>query len=252
MAALVLCACTTDREERELGEKAAEQVRQQVELLGETDPVTVWARQLLDSLVPASARFRSPTAVGGYRLDVIDDDGMVNAFALPGGHLYLATGLVLQAHDCAEIAGVLAHEMGHVVERHAMERLAAAKTGHWLTRMFLGSGTGGDVAEAAFAVMQGTAFSRRDEAEADAVGVRIAGGAGYDPHGVARFLERAAGGGRSASFFDSHPATAERAAAIDGIIAAEFPAPAGVACPVEARPLAAIQEELRRRARARP
>jgi predicted Zn-dependent protease len=154
------------------------------------------------------------------------------------------------AKDCAEVAGVLAHEMGHVVERHAVEQAEAQKTGHWLSRLLFGESDGGGTAEALFNVMQGTAFSRRDESEADAVAVRIAGESGYDPEGLVRFLERAAGGGET-DFFDTHPATPERREHVAEVIADLYPGgpPDGRDCPRLAGRLETVQARLSRRSR---
>jgi predicted Zn-dependent protease len=247
---LLGAGCTSDREEREWGERLAGELRAQARLLPDDDPATVWARAVLDSLLPASALFRAPTAVGGYQLHVIDADGIPNAFALPGGHLYLTTGMILVAKDCAEVAGVLAHEIGHVVERHAVEAAEAEKAGNWLSRLVFGGGDGGGAASALFNVMQGTAFNRRDESEADAVAVRVAGESGYDPSGVVRFLERAAGGGKT-DFFDTHPATPERSAHVAEVIADLWPggAPDGRECPKLAGRLETVQARLARRSR---
>ncbi len=247
---LLAAGCTSDREEREWGERLAAEIRQQVTLLPEDDPSTLWARAVLDSLLVASATFRAPTAVGGYRLDIIDEPGVANAFALPGGQLYLTTGMLLVSKDCAEVAGVLAHEIGHVVERHAVEQAEAQRAGNWLSRLFFGGGDEGGAASAVFQVMQGTAFNRRDESEADAVAVRIAGDSGYDPEGVVRFLERAAGGGQT-GFFDSHPATPERRAHVAEVIGDLYPGgpPAGRDCPTLAGPLEPVQARLAGRRR---
>lgn len=210
-------ACTSDRAERKLGDRIAAEVERQVPLLDEDDPVTIWAGELIEPLVQASAPLRDPGALGGYRLQVAEMPE-VNAFAVPGGHLYVTTGLLLAAADCAEVAGVLAHEIGHVVERHAVERLEAGKIGQWLSELVFGAGTARNAAELSFAILHETSFSRRDEAEADRVAVRVADRAGYDPRALVRFMDRELANDR-AGVFATHPPTAERTAQLARTIA---------------------------------
>ena len=119
------------------------------------------------------------------------DDPAVNAFNVPGGHVYVNTGLVEAAPDAAAFAGVLAHEIGHGVARHGTERLTKVYGINILGGVLLGQNpkayeqilaqilAGGAVAR----------FSRADEREADELGVRYSYEAGYDPMGLPRMLE---------------------------------------------------------------
>ena len=125
-----------------------------------------------------------------YRITVLNSPA-VNAFALPGGYLYVTRGLLALANDASEVAAVLSHEMAHVTANHGLERQRREQEVE----------LAGKVAEELFAdsiagrraVARGklslAAFSRNQELQADVIGVRMLGEAGYDPYAAARFLE---------------------------------------------------------------
>lgn len=150
---------------------------------------------------------------------------VVNAFALPNGNVYITRGLLVLANDTAEIASVLAHEMAHVITRHAVDRQELERTAQLVNRVR--SDVLQDQAAAKVLNAQGrvsiAAFSRQQELEADALSVRIIARAGFDPYGATRFLDslgrttaiRAAmlGIGTSAQNLDitaTHPSAPER------------------------------------------
>jgi predicted Zn-dependent protease len=116
---------------------------------------------------------------------------VVNAFALPNGNVYITRGLLVLANDTAEIASVLAHEMAHVITRHAVDRQELERTAQLVNRVR------SDVLQDANAARtlnaQGrvaiASFSRQQELEADALSVRIIARAGFDPYGATRFLD---------------------------------------------------------------
>jgi len=161
----------------------------------------------------------------GYRYSFkVIDRPEVNAFALPGGHVYVFRGLLALANNEAELAGVLGHEIAHVTQRHIAKALTREVGYSVLTLGIVGlaaanRGTRGQVGAAA-ATMQGlianimNGFSRDLESEADEVGMRIAFRAGYDPQAVVTFMravrtnERLTGQGFHA--FSDHPGTLER------------------------------------------
>lgn len=174
--------------------------------------------QLGRKLASTTARAREP-----WTFTVLDSD-VVNAFAVPGGYVYVTRGLLALAKDEAEVAGVLAHEIGHVTARHSAQR----QTRQTIAGI-LAAGVGlvfGDDTLAQLAGLGGTAvvasYSREQELEADQLGVETLRRAGYDPFAMATFLEtlrrdsqydglrsgnKGAGG---FDFFASHPATEER------------------------------------------
>lgn len=130
-----------------------------------------------------------------YRFTIVDSP-IVNAFALPGGYVYVSRGLLALASSEAELAGVLGHEIGHVVARHTAQRLSRAEAlqaGQILLGVF-GAATGTPVGTAADLINQGglayiQGFSREQEFEADMLGVRYMARAGYDPQAVVSFLQ---------------------------------------------------------------
>ncbi|OSQ40838.1 M48 family metalloprotease [Thalassospira mesophila] len=119
------------------------------------------------------------------------DSPIVNAFALPGGYVYVTRGLLALASNEAELAGVLAHEIGHVVARHSAQRYSRGVLTQVLAgglSAAIGSGAGDVIGMGANAYMQ--SFSREHEFEADKLGVRYLSRAGYDPEAMASFLKK--------------------------------------------------------------
>ena len=160
------------------------------------------------------------------------NDSKVNAFALPGGFVYITRGLLALAENEAEMAGVLAHEIGHVTERHSAERYSqvmAANIGLSLLGVLTsGSGVGGSINQiaglGAQLYLQG--YSREQELESDLLAIKYMSRAGYDPKAVQSFFQkmqahtrldakmacRSASEADQFSFFSTHPRTADRIA----------------------------------------
>jgi predicted Zn-dependent protease len=154
-----------------------------------------------------------------YRFRVVVADApIVNALAAPGGHIVLFRGILEESRDAEELAGVLAHEMQHVLKRHTTRAiLQRASTAVALTAV------AGDMSGVVIVALEGAhvlgtmAYSRAHEAEADAAGVRMLLAAGVDPTGMIRFFDDRRGSGSSPALFRylaSHPPSAERAAAL--------------------------------------
>ena len=125
----------------------------------------------------------------GYRITILNAPA-VNAFALQGGYLYVTRGLLALANDSSEIAAVLGHEIGHITANHAIQRENKARNALIVSRVatdVLDDSSG----KLALASTQRTlaSFSRQQELEADAIGIRTIGKAGYDPFAAARFLQ---------------------------------------------------------------
>ena len=149
----------------------------------------------------------------------IIDDPQVNAFALPGGFLFVHTGLILRAETEGELAGVLAHEIAHVTARHGTRQATRGQVANLATipLIFLGGWTGFGVRQAAsLAIPIGfLQFSRKFEAEADFLGLQYLYASGYDPIAFVDFFERLQAmekkkPGSLASVFRSHPMTDDR------------------------------------------
>lgn len=119
------------------------------------------------------------------------DTPIVNAFALPGGYVYVTRGLLSIANDEAEIAGVMAHEIGHVTARHSAERYGQTMLAN-IAQVGLAILTGSQAignAAGTVGTLAVRSFSREQESEADTLGIRYLTRAGYDPNAMASFLE---------------------------------------------------------------
>src|SRR6201996_3744215 len=169
-----------------------------------------------------------------FTIKVIDSDE-INAMALPGGFFYVNSGLILAADDEAELAGVMAHEISHVVAHHAarqMTKMNMAQIASIPLIIFTqGSWTGYGIYEASqLAIPMGfLQFSRMDEAEADYLGVQYMYRAGYDPQAFIQFFEKLDAlekhkPGTLAKVFADHPQTPDRIAHSEDEIATIMPA----------------------------
>ncbi|WP_420126687.1 M48 family metallopeptidase [Longimicrobium sp.] len=165
-----------------------------------------------------------------YHFYVVNSD-VVNAFALPGGYVYVNRGIIERADNVSELAGVLAHEIGHVAERHSIEQLQRAQNANLglnvLYGVLLGRAPSG-VEQAGIQVGGSAVFAgytRDAEREADRVGVAYLMRAGYNPNGLATFFEELLSlqqrqPSRVEQWFATHPTTQERVANARAIIAA--------------------------------
>ena len=181
-AALQGCVPST-QEEVAIGAQYAAQINQELPIV--TDPeITRYINVLGDSI----ARVADQRNLD-WHFYVVDQQE-VNAFAVPGGYIYVNRGLIERAETMSELAGVLGHEIGHVTERHSMEQMAKAQQanvglgiGCILAPQVCNSGLGATAiqlgAGGAFAK-----FSRDDESEADRVGIQFVVRAGIDPRGI--------------------------------------------------------------------
>lgn len=211
---------TTTEGEREIGMEEARKVEEDMGLV-EDPGLTAYVEAVGQRLAQ-----HSPRQDVAYHFHVVE---MVepNAFALPGGFVYVTRGLLALVNSEDELAGVIGHEIGHVAARHAVQRLSAAAP-----FAIVGGITGavtGLVSKRLSNVVTGITgfagglvlapYSRSQEREADEVGVQLLGAAGWDPAALSRFLhtlerevELRGGKPQKASFFDTHPATPERVA----------------------------------------
>ena len=152
----------------------------------ENERVQAYVNRVGQSLVP---RTELPNAQWTF---TVLDSPIVNAFALPGGYVYITRGLLALAQNEAELASVLGHEMGHVTARHAAQRQTAA-LGAGILGVLVGAVTGsGDLANASAGTGQAlvAGYSRDQEFEADDLGLRYIGRTGYDVNASPSFLNR--------------------------------------------------------------
>lgn len=164
-----------------------------------------------------------------FRFDfhLLADPNTVNAFALPGGQVFITTALYERLETDGQLAGVLGHEIGHVLMRHGAQRLAKQKLTQGLVGAAGMAGGSHESAQMAAAIgqMVNMKYGRDDELESDRWGVELTAAAGYDPRSmieVMRVLEEAGGGG-TPEMMSTHPKPANRVAYIRDVIASVFP-----------------------------
>jgi predicted Zn-dependent protease len=164
-----------------------------------------------------------------FRFTLLADPQTVNAFALPGGQVFMTQALFDRLTTDGQIAGVLGHEVGHVLARHSNKQMARAGLFQGIAGAI--GVLGGDVNSARMGQMVGavlsTKYGRGAELESDKWGVRLMAMAKYDPRSmidVMKVLEEASGGGGGQpEFLSTHPKPANRVAYIEEVIATEFP-----------------------------
>lgn len=212
----------SDEQEVQLGLQVHEELTQQNVKYLKDPKVTAY----VDGLVIKLAQNANADRPGiDWKWFVIDDPETVNAFATPGGRIYVYTGLLLAARNEAEVVGVLGHELGHVVERHSARQLVAAKGFDTVAAMALGQDPNDVAALVAGLAGKGgmLAYGREMETEADRSGVKYAAAVNANPDALATFFElmqsRSDIPGRLV-FLSSHPTHAQRVADIRANIAA--------------------------------
>ena len=215
----------TPEQEIALGYKSAPEMAAQMGGVSRNAQAVALVQRVGEGLARQSIAAKSPYR---FSFHVLADPKTVNAFALPGGPVFITEGLLRLLKSEAELAGVLGHEIGHVIARHSSERLAKQQlTQGLLGALVVGSG---DYTTAQIGQMVGgminMKYGREDELESDALGIRIMAEAGYDPRGMIRVMEvlaKASGGSRQPEFFSTHPAPENRAERIKEAIAKQYP-----------------------------
>ncbi|MFP4416220.1 MAG: M48 family metallopeptidase [Chitinivibrionales bacterium] len=183
----------------------------------------------VDSLGQLLARAQDDRDMDFY-FTIIDNDTMVNAFAVPGGYVYVYTGLIKSIIDYEEgfsesmLVGVIAHEIAHITLRHGVQMMVRNNLRSLVFDMIDGDS---ETIRAALEVAGGLralSYSREHEYEADSVGVHYMAEAGFNPHGMGRMLQMLVdmGGEAGIEFLSTHPATEERVNQVENIISHEY------------------------------
>jgi len=212
----------SEEQELLLGQKAAAEIEKTLPLMDRNDPLVRYVDSVGQKVAAVSDR---PNLF--YRFHVVDNAD-INAFALPGGYIYIHRGLLIHMNSEAELAAVLGHEIGHVTARHAVKQYSKAQAyqlGSMVASIFLpipqGAGVFSDLM--ASAVLHG--FGRDAELQADQLSIRYLSRAGYDPHATIGILqtlkrledisskEKTDAGEKVEAYhgaFSTHPETAKR------------------------------------------
>jgi predicted Zn-dependent protease len=209
----------------ELGRASAEEIARQSSVLDD-ERVTRYVQRLGDKIAAGAPGYHFR-----YKFVVVDSPE-TNAFALPGGYVFVNSGAIEAARNEGELAGVLAHEISHVVLRHGTNQASKAYVAKNATRLIdtvLG-GAKDDVRRFAHSLgLSGpetlsVKFNRDAELDADVEGARLMAAAGYDPRDMASFFEslgeREGDAAKTSETADDHPRPAQRAAAIDELLPA--------------------------------
>jgi beta-barrel assembly-enhancing protease len=226
LAAMTAAACASSgvnkgdfnlisyQEEWQLGAQLEQDIARQMPLVRDAtlvNYVTLIGQRLVNQTELAQAP---------WEFHVVSDP-QINAFNIPGGHVYVNTGLICANDNVAELAGVMAHEISHGVSRHATEQLSKAYGANIVLGLALGANPPIYQQLLAQIVAGGTfaKFSRDAESEADHLGVLYMYNAGYDPHGMVTMFQELISRRQSRpssveQFFSSHPVTENRIEAV--------------------------------------
>jgi predicted Zn-dependent protease len=192
------------------------------------------AQQLVDAVGAKLVGVLPPEATPyPYEFHLLADSQTVNAFALPGGQVFITAALLSRLETEGQLAGVLGHEIGHVIGRHSAERMAKMELTQGLVQavgVASSDSAQGQQSAAQIAAMVGNMinlkYGREDELESDKLGLRFMADAGYDPRsmiGVMEILEKASGGGSQPEFASTHPNPGNRVERIKEHLAQMFP-----------------------------
>lgn len=205
----------TPQQEIRLGLQAAPEMAAQMGgEIPSSDPRTQEVQKIGQQIISHTEAHHSPWH---FQYHLLADPKTINAFALPGGQIFITLGLLNKLETEAQLAGVLAHETGHVIQRHSAQQMAKGQLGQILV-MATGVGAG-DVnhpnrAQQAAAIasvinqMTQLRYSRKDELEADEWGLRLTVETGYDPKAmleVMEILKKAVPGGHTPEMLLTHP-----------------------------------------------
>lgn len=216
----------TVEQEVALGVQAAPQMSQQMGgLVSESDPQAQQVKRVGERVWKQSSASKSPYP---FRFHLVADSQTINAFALPGGQIFITRALLNKMTREDQLAAVLGHEIGHVIHRHSAEHMAKGQFGQMLaTAVGVGASDDPTTSRAAHTAAQMAnqmfqlKFSRSDETESDEAGILYMVEAGYDPRGMLELMEilaEASKGSRQPEMLSTHPMPQERIRHIQEIL----------------------------------
>lgn len=213
-----------------LGRQGRQELLPQMGGLHPSQQLQAYIDQVGQQVLQQSQAAQSPYP---FEFDLIDDPETINAFALPGGQIFITTGLLRALDEESQLAGVLGHEIGHVVARHGAEQLAKQQLGAILVNgIGIAASEDGRSAQQAAAIAQAVNqlislnYSREDELESDRLGFQFMTDAGYNPEGIVELMqifEAAESSGRPPEFLSTHPNPGNRIARLEAIIQENYP-----------------------------
>lgn len=200
----------------------------------ESDPRQIEVNAVGNFLVSHTIAQKSPWE---FKFHLLADPNTINAFALPGGQIFITEGLLNELETEAQLAGVLSHEMGHVIERHSAEQMAQSSLGQSIVTAvgvaatdpnYPSSAMNATMVASVVNQMISLKYGRDDESEADIWGLKLMAEAGFDPTAMIRvmqILQNADKGGHPIELFQTHPNPALRIENIKAYLAKNPPSP---------------------------
>ncbi|MDB9524979.1 M48 family metallopeptidase [Oscillatoria sp. CS-180] len=221
----------TPQQEVVLGQQGKQEVIQQYGGLYPDEALQAYIDQIGQRVVEESIAGTTPYP---FEFHVVGDSETVNAFALPGGQIFITTAMLAELEDESQLAGILGHEAAHVVARHGSERLARQNLGALLVQAIAIAASDGEnnsgrqAAIIAQSVNQllNLRYSREDELESDRLGLEFMVDADYDPRGIVELMEilnSIEQNGRPPEFLSTHPNPENRVQKLEALIAERFP-----------------------------
>lgn len=220
----------TQDQEVALGLQAAPQMAEEFGGLDPDEDAQRLVQQVGEKLVTSGPGSKTEYK---FNFHLLRDPQTVNAFALPGGPVFVTRALFDRLQNEAQLAGVLGHEVGHVLERHSAEQMARTQLAQSVVGAAgvaasddRGHGQTAYMAAAFAAQMAQLKYGRNDELEADHWGIKNMSGAGYDPRemiAVMEILKQSSGGSRQPEFMSSHPDPGNREQKLEAEIQQDFP-----------------------------
>lgn len=209
---VVQLSSMSDRQEVQIGKQINQQLVSRDVRLYRNSEITRYVDEIGQRLEQQSKRPNIP-----YTFQVVDDD-QLNAFATMGGFVYINKGLIAAADNEAQLASVMSHEIGHIAARHALQQMRQAAVARGLaTAAGLNSNT---LVNIGVELALQRPNSRKDEFQADQLGLETLKKAGYAPSAMVEFMKKLLNkGGSVPTFLSTHPATSERIEALNQAIA---------------------------------